>query len=971
MNNKWKVFDDVEEMVCISLFDTKEIVYLNKTALSYLELDNISKLDNKTYPLGFASLKKSLNKDNPISLVANTVEISNKLYLIEIEDKCSINDHELDYPASFLGKCLWKLFIGGMPNQSINNLLEYLGVSLNCDRSYVFELKHPYHVSNTYEWCKSGVTKQIDKLTDLSLDSIDWWIDAFKKGDSIIIDDVEKIKDNYPFTYAVLCPQDINSLIAVPIFDEYKALIGLVGLDNPMYSDLLQIEQILKKISNFLTILIYNRNSLESIERECYRDSLTGCYNENALWKYCKSDNKANSLGFLVVELPDYNTLKGIIGENSQDELIVMINNRIRNFSSATIYRSDKNKFVAVFENQSEHAIEQNATLLKSSFSDYNLLIAYAYTENKNVDKAKLLLEANANLRRSLDSKIKQSANVDDINNKQLLKYLEGNYFNVESLISSLTGTSHSLFLYFGDLTTNVFYISDNTRDLFGFESNIVYDLISEWEKRIVRLDERMKFKNDLARIIKNKEAVHDLHYQVRDVNGLIRWIHCHGIIKWDENKDKPIFFSGCITKPEDNFLIDPITHFPRDASIFKALDSVSSSVPVIAFQLNHLKEINRTYGRSFADKLLERISIDLTECYKNNYQFCRLEGTKFMAISLDGNKRSVKEDLVEMSSLISSRYQSFNLLVTHPVTMGVVNYDPMNDDTYTLIENCVILLSSTKDAKQSQYVEIEKASLSKIKENANITLALNSDVANQMRNFRVVIQPVVDAKTLLPIGGEVLLRWKYDGRDVSPAMFIPILERTHNIVQVGRWVFEQAVKNCKAILVHNPDFYLTFNVSYLQILDDNFINFMIEIINKYGVQTKNLVAELTETNFDDHPEKLKVFVEACNKIGIKIALDDFGNAYSSLGLLLKYPANIIKLDRSLLVHMGESEDKLNFISSIVYACHKFGKKVCVEGVETKLEADMIKEAGCDIVQGYYFYKPLEIIDIFNLISKL
>ena len=115
----------------------------------------------------------------------------------------------------------------------------------------------------------------------------------------------------------------------------------------------------------------------------------------------------------------------------------------------------------------------------------------------------------------------------------------------------------------------------------------------------------------------------------------------------------------------------------------------------------------------------------------------------------------------------------------------------------------------------------------------------------------------------------------------------------------------------------------------------------------------------------------LQYFVSECSMLGIRVALDDFGNGYSSLGLLLKYPSSIIKLDRTLLMEMSDSEEKKNFISTIVYACHKFGKRVCMEGVETFDEHMMIEESGCDLVQGHFHYPPMETCDLYHLLSQM
>lgn len=252
----------------------------------------------------------------------------------------------------------------------------------------------------------------------------------------------------------------------------------------------------------------------------------------------------------------------------------------------------------------------------------------------------------------------------------------------------------------------------------------------------------------------------------------------------------------------------------------------------------------------------------------------------------------------------------------------------------------------------------------------SNMALALSQDVLQGMEHFRVVIQPVVSTGDGVVIGGEVLLRWRFDGEDVSPAIFIPILEKENLIQKVGRWVFEQAVRSCVRLVTYVPQFYLTFNVSLYQLSDTLFTEFMRRTMEQYHLNGSHLVAEMTESCMDEQPEKLFHFVDACKAMGLRIALDDFGSGYSSLRMLLKYPSSMIKLDRSLLREITESEDKMNFISSIVYACHRFGKKVCMEGVETVTQDTLIKECGCDMIQGYYYYHPMEVNDVCNLIGK-
>ena len=116
-------------------------------------------------------------------------------------------------------------------------------------------------------------------------------------------------------------------------------------------------------------------------------------------------------------------------------------------------------------------------------------------------------------------------------------------------------------------------------------------------------------------------------------------------------------------------------------------------------------------------------------------------------------------------------------------------------------------------------------------------------------------------------------------------------------------------------------------------------------------------------------PEALSKFVKSCRDMGILFILDDFGNAYSSLQLLLRYTVDMIKLDRSLVREAASDREKLDLIVSIIYACHRFHKQVCVEGVETKAELALMRQSGCDYTQGFYFYRPLEVEDLFHVLS--
>lgn len=187
----------------------------------------------------------------------------------------------------------------------------------------------------------------------------------------------------------------------------------------------------------------------------------------------------------------------------------------------------------------------------------------------------------------------------------------------------------------------------------------------------------------------------------------------------------------------------------------------------------------------------------------------------------------------------------------------------------------------------------------------------------------------------------------------------------------VGQWVFEQVLYTCVRLRSYDPAFCLAFNVSIQQLSDPQLQPFMGLVLKKYQLPGDALVAELTESCLDQHLEKLTDFVNECQKLGIRIATDDFGSDYLSLRMLLQYPFSIIKLDCSLVMEATKSETKMNFIRNIVITFHQLDKIVCVEGVEQTDENEIILNTVCDMIQGYYHYRPMELGDIYQLVSHI
>lgn len=1014
MEFEWNFFENLDEIVYVADMETYTLVYMNEKIrkalgyesheeyqgkLCYQELQRLDKpCEFCTNHLLSEGKFHCWTYQNPILnkrfLLKDTMMVRDgKQYRLEIaidvdSEVIRTNSHYYAHSEMVIGKCLQRILSTTYEEDGLDNLLQYIGQTFLCDRVYIFELNQKNGIDNTYEWCASNIAPQKEVLQDEPFEAVAWWFEMFEKDNVLYIDDIESLRTKYPFTYGILKPQNIRNLAAGPIYDDDKKMIGFLGVDNPDKKMMHLITPLLHVIGYFISTLLKRRDMVNRLNQLSYHDSLTGALNRNALSDYYQKDMPYDTVGVIYCDISGLKKVNDTFGHAAGDELIIRCFNLMKRcLSNGKIYRIGGDEFIAVCPDITIRELHDKIEQLKEEIvrEQCHIAVGYTWSDEHPILLEKLISQADKTMYqdkqayynhfRSTFKQDKALANeINCLNYQQgrsdFYHFIKENYCDTEAIFQSISMTDTCHYIYFGDLKTNKFFISDSMRDTFGFSSNIVNDLLKEWADRIATPEYKRLYQEDIAQMLREKRSKHDLRYQVKDVNGTVFWIRCCGILQWNEDRSAPIFFSGIVSSQDNLFLIDPITNYPREHMAVENLSALKKSTTIIAFSLNHFTEINETIGRYNANLLLQTIAERLVKNLGHDLDFYRLDGMRFLAIAQNGLHIDREKAIENIRGIIDREYHLAGISVRHSSSFGILTFSNLYDDPHMLIENAIAVLSSAKKQPNKDYVVYSIKNMKELKHLSNMSLVLSQNVLQEMEHFRIVIQPVVSTKTEIPIGGEVLIRWRYKSKDISPAMFVPMLEKGKNIQAVGKWVFEQAVRSCRRLIVHNPDFYLTFNVSYHQILDDDFVNFISQTLEKYSLSGKNLVAELTETHFDENPEKLRQFVDACNKLGIRVALDDFGNGYSSLGLLLKYPTSIVKLDRSLLLEMTESEDKKNFISSIVYACHKFGKKVCMEGVETEEQRTLIKESGCDLIQGYYYYRPMETHDIYQLICE-
>ena len=226
---------------------------------------------------------------------------------------------------------------------------------------------------------------------------------------------------------------------------------------------------------------------------------------------------------------------------------------------------------------------------------------------------------------------------------------------------------------------------------------------------------------------------------------------------------------------------------------------------------------------------------------------------------------------------------------------------------------------------------------------------------------LRVVYQPLVLVNDSTLAGAEALIRWDHPTRGpISPAEFIPIAEETGLIESIGAFVLEEACREAVRCqhATGRSEFKMSVNLSARQLARSDFVSLVTRALDQAGLDPSQLCVEITETAVMEDSDSIVGGLRALRGLGVHVAIDDFGTAYSSLSYLTRFPVDALKVDRSFVDGLGKDEQASVIVAAIVGLSHALGLSATAEGVETVEQLDALRDLGCDVAQGYYFGRP-------------
>ncbi|GJM04655.1 MAG: hypothetical protein DHS20C09_06460 [marine bacterium B5-7] len=383
-------------------------------------------------------------------------------------------------------------------------------------------------------------------------------------------------------------------------------------------------------------------------------------------------------------------------------------------------------------------------------------------------------------------------------------------------------------------------------------------------------------------------------------------------------------------------------------------------SVAVLYIDLDRFKSINDSLGHAIGDKLLSEVSLRFLETVREIDTVARLGGDEFAIllenISQTYNVAVIAEKIIEKTSKVFT-IDGNNLYVG--CSIGIALYPDCGEDVDAIINNADAALYKAKENGRNQYQFFAEEMNQQSMEQLNIDSALKDAVSKN--EFVLHYQPKFDRISGAISGSEVLLRWNHPEQGmVYPAMFIPSLEKSGLISEVGRWVLESACK--QHVLWQEAGLAvgkIAVNLSGRQLAQSDFSNIVASIISDTGIRPEALELELTETLLIQDTESTMSVLNAFKSMGISIAIDDFGTGYNSFAYLKKFLIDTLKIDRSFIKHVTEQGSEAAITTAIIGLSKDLGINVVAEGVETLEQLEFLKDKKVDEIQGYYFSRPV------------
>ena len=392
----------------------------------------------------------------------------------------------------------------------------------------------------------------------------------------------------------------------------------------------------------------------------------------------------------------------------------------------------------------------------------------------------------------------------------------------------------------------------------------------------------------------------------------------------------------------------------------------------LLHFNVKKFRYFLGRYDHETGEELLQQILKTFTKGLKKGQYLLYTGGDDFIFLIHEWRKKKIIDELIQRDyegyELKDSRF--FNNVFFSMGVCRLRDFPEADFETCCLYAWLARITSNEHEKKSSDFKFFTRKQLQEFQMRSQ--LEVKTVEACRKETYAVYIQPKVDAKTLKICGGEALLRWfDEDGTMIPLSLFLPVLNENSYISYVDQMVFELVCKMIQESIQKGMKMVpISFNLSKASFEDEPFMQEYMEVFQQFDIPKEYIEFELLESISMDNSDKLIKVVDTIHKAGFRCALDDFGSGYSSMSVLARVPIDIIKLDRSLFQNPYRDIDNFLIVDGLLDILHHFPVQIVAEGVEDETVAEHMRQHGCDMIQGFYYYRPMPMDEFQRLIAE-
>lgn len=856
--------------------------------------------------------------------------------------------------------------------QNLQRLLEGIGQIFSCDRIVFYEKQPDQSFTRKYEWTSGTQKPSPDTYAP---DVAAAYAAAWKKcadQDIVEIDDIERIRDQYPDLYRKLRDLGIHSVYfsLLRVEDE---ILGFIAVINPSWNDQTAMFTVFHICHEIVRKGLQNRNRLSLMERKGATDELTGIGNRTALSLYLQTLSHHQSIGIVYADLNGLKEENDSHGHDAGDTLLKKTAEILtQSFPEGAVFRIGGDEFLVVCNGLTQNEFRNCCSQMKKRADEASVVIAEGsvFEDPWKTDFEMLMQIADS---RMYTMKKKW--------------YTDQESRNIQDSMDDDVELVSEIFVNQG--LYQVLYRNPGERGLFpGFGS--LEDLIRSCVEKVIYPDDVVSFQSFCNPVLLKKRALDNdagsaemqKEFRISTEDGAWNWIRLSLIVSnADDNDFRILAIARNLTRynrvamkyrrleSEAWDFRNEAGAVVRDDDLLRKINlwmtrSDESKGAFLYFRINHFSLYKTIYTARQASQLLDRFDQLLKTYTEERNGICGYYGGDEFLAALP-----VKESDDVFAKNTEEWLRHLKMPEGFFPSCGIVidqNHETPISDLY----DRATLSQDRIHNSHHKLVELYSGDeFERLRHETKIMDDLQKDMVNGSMTF--YLQPKVNMENGKIVSAEALARWIHHGRIIPPDDYIPLLEREDRIYPLDRYIWEKVFQYQKNLIDKGiRPLPVSVNVSQKDILAGNVAEDFHLLCQKYDIDQKLVNIEITESAYAEN-DRVRSLSDILSKDGFIVLMDDFGKGYSSLAMFSSMPVDILKIDKKFVDQMMDDQKDAEVVSLIIRMAHMAGIHVVVEGVETEEQVRRMLSMNCHYAQGYYFYKPMPQDEYEKLISDV